>query len=249
MTLSLCTRWNELHWQARASALAVIAAVLLWQSRHTWSIANPTYGWPICFSNVPHENRPEWQPLFLLCDIIVWLLLAGSAVHAAKWWKRRAIPYQFSLAGFMELQAVVAVLFAVGCTESYFRSHYDSGSLMPRFCVWKSGETDVWFDVGLFTDPPSLSLPRIILLLAVASAIYMFGKSSFRLLRSIQDAVMRRRASSLRAEIVIPGFAPSACAETSSANKDTVFSRAVVWALVILVAILSIATLPPPTIH
>lgn len=79
-----------------------------------------------------------------------------------------------TLQGLFALQFVAAIVLALGAAEVYLRAHYDSGVIFPRYAYVKTAGIRIWFDLGLFTDPP-LAWPfsRVAVIFAIGCAVYM----------------------------------------------------------------------------
>jgi hypothetical protein len=86
------------------------------------------------------------------------------------------------------LQFVVAVLSALGCFESHLRALPTYDWIAPKYAAWDWGRAGIWFDIGLFTDPPMAAL-------AVRSAIiFAIGCTVYTLWSLISRAVRHRQA-------------------------------------------------------
>jgi hypothetical protein len=230
--------------------LLVLFAIQWWQARYTWSISNPMYGWPVSFNNVwIGSERPEWHPWLLALDAAVWLILLASVGYALErlWGKTK--PFQFSLGSLFGLQAVLAVLLAVGCAEGFLRANPNNDSIYPKYASWDGGFSEpleairdslfpkharrdlgsvmVGLDIGLFTDPPlRRPLARSAIIFAIGCVVYTVGSLMFR--------AVRRRAAAANS---VPSY------------KVPAIARFVQWTLVVIDVFLLISTSFPPAIR
>ena len=220
--------WASFHWATRISVLLVLFAIQWWQARYTWSIHNPMYGWPVSFNNVWSDGgRGEWHPWLLAFDSAVWLILLVSVGYAVERFWRRSKPFQFTLGSLFGLQAVLAILLALGYAEGHLRAHPNNGSIYPKYACRDLGGETVGLDIGLFTDPPiRWPLARMAIIFGIGCAMYTAGSLTLR--------AVRRRA---------------AVANSLPSNKVPALARVVQWTLVVIDVFFLIGTLFPPVFH
>lgn len=152
--------------------LAVFGAQSWWQSRYIGTREKVIYGWPVPFDHLWY-SRSEWDPGMLALNVFVWLILIGSVGYVVETWWRKPNALQFTIRGLLALQAAVAVVLALACTERYFRAHPNNGSDFPKLARWVAGDWELWLDLGLFTDPPAnWLLVRVTIILAIGCAGY-----------------------------------------------------------------------------
>ena len=249
--------WTRLHWTTRILMLVVLVLLLLWQARYTMSIHNPMYGWPMPFNNVWYDYPSrDWRPMLLIFDAAVWVALAWSVGYVAERWRRRPKLLQFSLRTLFAVQTVVAILLSFGCTEAFLRAHPDNGSMIPAYARWEFRGVSVWFDIGLFTDPPNcMPWIRIPIVLAIGCSVYAAGCLVCGAARRIADR-MQRRPGYCSPPLARPMEEPVGIG--ASQLKDEQFARTekepigvwvLVWLLVVMIVILSMATLGPPMVQ
>ncbi len=228
MTSRLKNLWVSLHWAARIAMLLVLFAVQWWQARYTWSIHNPMYGWPVSFNNVwSATGDGGWHPWLLALDAAVSLILLASVGYTFERLWRKTKPFQFSLGSLFGLQAVVAVLLAIGCTEGYLRAHPNNDSIYPKYASWDLGGLTIGLDIGLFTDPPlDWPLARIAIIFAICCVVYTAGSLIF-------NAVRRRDVAT----------------RSGLSRKEPALARLIQLALAVIDAFLLIAMSFPPTIR
>jgi hypothetical protein len=227
--------WKRLHWATRIAMLAVFFAILWWQARYIWTINNPMYGWPMPFNNVWYRNvQGDWRPSILLVDAPIWLMLTGSVGYTLERWRRRPKRFQTTLGGLFVLQGVVAALCALGCMEGYLRAHPNNGSMWPLYARWDICNVSLWFDLGLFTDPPLYRFPSR---LAIIFAIGCFVYTVIRLLSSTVRRVCGGRVLSTQP---IPN---------ESAQRDPILARIVLVVLAVSIFLFSWGTLLPSTVR
>jgi hypothetical protein len=223
--------------------LAVLLALLWWQSRWMWGIHNPMYGWPMPFNNVWYDNfEGEWRPSILILDIGVWLILAGSVGYVLEGWRRKPDRYQLTPARRRALLAVAGVVFALGCVEIYLRLHPNNEAIVPQYARLDLGHVQIWFDIGLFTAPPFSRLwGRIVIMLAIGCTVYTAGCLS-RILPRVRSAPtgQTERQSVPTQDVVGVEAHPQQTPE---------LARILILLLMIAVALLSVATLFPPAIR
>jgi hypothetical protein len=71
------------------------------------------------------------------------------------------------------LQAVVAIVFAVGGAEAYLRAHPNVFTIVPKYASLDAGSVSLWFDIGLFTDPfDHWPLSRLTIIFAIGCFVY-----------------------------------------------------------------------------
>jgi hypothetical protein len=246
------------HWTTRSSVLAVLVLVLVWQARYTISIHNPMYGWPVPFNNVSYGPRwsLRWRPSLLIFDAAVWLVLAWSVGYVAERWRRRPNLLQFSLRSLFAMQTVVAILLSFGWVEAYLGAHPDYHYMFPRHARWDWSGVTIWLDIGLFTDPPLFwPFVRIPIVLAIGCTVYTAGCLVCSAVQRIADKMHRGpswcspRSACLMDEIA--GIPASQLADERAARpqKEPIGARVLVWLLVVMIVILSMATLGPPTVQ
>ena len=81
-------------------------------------------------------------------------------------------------------QVAVAVVLAMGRTKQYLLAHPDNFWVFPKLARWTLGKTEIWFDLGLFTDPLLDWLPaRMAIIFAIGCAVYTAGCLPFDALR------------------------------------------------------------------
>ncbi len=236
--------------------LAVFLALLWWQSRYTWIIHNPMYGWPIPFNNVWYGGLRQWRPSILILDVAVWLILAGSVGHVLERWRRRPNRLQLTLGSLLLLQAVVAVLLSLGCGEGYLRAHPNNDSIFPKYARWEAGGVDIWFDIGLFTDPPHRwPFARITIVLAIGCTIYTIGYLLWGAMRLAGDVMGGRphthshSAPEPTSSYAAPSTGPRADDRSPHHQKEPGIVRVVAWVLVAIIAFFLATTLFPPAVR
>ncbi len=229
MKFSVARLWTNLHWATRIAMLLVLFAIQLWQARYTWSIDNPMYGWPVSFNNVwVGDARRDWHPWLLAIDATVWIVLLVSVAYALERLRRRIKPFQFGLGSLFGLQAVLAVLLALGCAEGFLRANPNNDSIYPKYASWDFGGVSIGIDVGLFTDPPlRASGARGTIILAIGCVVYTAG--------SLMSRAVRHKTSETMSHL------PSC--------KVPALARLVLWTLAVIDACLLFATSYPPTIR
>lgn len=250
--------WKRLHWSTRIATLGVLVAILLWQSRYTWSVHNPMYGWPMSFKNVPDQLtfKDQWRPLILILDAAVWLAVAAGVGYITERWQRKPKRWQYSAGNLLGLQGVLAVLLSVGCIEEYLRFHPNCKSLFPRYARWEWGGVSVWFDIGLFTDPPQFwALGRIVIIIGIGCAVYSAGSLLCFVVSHIRGVVRGLLNHDLSLVTQLPethGANPvdgMDGADAGCARQDPAIARVVIWILLAIVAFLLLTSLPPTAIR
>lgn len=235
--------------------LVVLAALLWWQARYDLTVIhNPMYGWPMTFNNVWGGSRPEWRPGILLVDSVVWLALAGATGHVFELWRQKPNKHQITIRGLLVLESVTACVLALGCVEQYLRSHADSASLVPKYARWDIGESTIYFDVGLFTDPPR-SWPlipiRITIAFALGCAIFTTGHLLCAACRLAWDRV--RKGHNVRPPSPIDTQSTRTVANHDCTSFDAprapFMASIVIFLLTIAVILLAIYTLFPPMVQ
>jgi hypothetical protein len=255
MAIHLKHRWAELHWATRLSALIVFAALLWWQSRYTWSVHNPMYGWPMPFDNLWYGEslRPELSLTILLLDCGVWVLLAGSAGFFLNRWRLAAYRLRPTLNATLAVVAVVAVILALGCAETYLRKHPNNGSMFPRYARVELGSIDVWFDIGLFTDPMYCwPLVRIVVVFAIGSGIYTVGTLLYRSVQCRCLVSETHKANLAASQSTFGTVARSSLVDDDRAGlscRDPVVVRAAIWTLFVIIGFYFMVWLLCPKIY
>ncbi len=228
MKSSVTHLWTSLHWASCVAMLLVLFAIQWWQARYTWTIRNPTYGWPVSFNNlfIGYE-RPEWNPWFLALDVAVWLVLLASVGYTLERLWTKANPFQFSLGSLCGGLGVIAVLLALGCAEGFLRANPNIFTICPKYASRDLWGVTIGLDLGLFTDPPlDWPLARISIIVAIGCVVYSSGSL-------ILNSVRRR-------DLAMP---------SRLSRKEPVIARFIQLALVVMDAFLLIGTSFPPTIH
>jgi hypothetical protein len=227
--------WKRLHWATRIAMLTVLLAILWWQARYTLAIGNPMYGWPMPFNNVWYEGwHGDWRPSILIVDAPVWLSLTGAVGYTLERWRRKPKRFHMTLGGLFVLQGVAAAVYAIGCIEGYLRAHPNNGSMFPAYARWNIGSVSLWFDLGLFTDPPGCRpLIRLAVILAIGCLVYgmVCGVSS-----------ATRRVCGGRA-------APAESVATENPRRDPLPARIILFVLVVVILLFVWGTLFPPAVR
>jgi hypothetical protein len=229
MIFRLKSLWTSLYWATRIAMLLVLFAIQWWQARYTWSVHNPMYGWPVSFNNVwIGDARRDWHPWLLALDAAVWIALLVSVGYALERLWRKAKPFQFSLGSMFGLQAIVAVVLAIGCAEGFLRENPNVFTIYPKYASCGLGGVTIGLDIGLFTDPPlDWPLARIAIILGIGCVVYTAGSL-------ISRAVWRREA---------------ATSSRVSSYKSPAMARFLLWTLAVIDAFLLIATSYPTMIR
>ena len=205
------------------------------------------YGWPMPFNNVWYKGngQGEWLPSILLLDIVTWLVLAGAAGLVAEGWCRKANRLQISLGSLFVVQIVAALLLALGSAEGYLRAHPNNDSIIPRYGHVNVGGNEVWFDIGLFTDPPLAGLlTRIAIIVAIGCAIFsviqllIYGVERLRRTISGSPAV---------GDVAVP---PHSITDERhcKASGEPIIARIAIWCLLIII-VLSLPSLLPAVVR
>ena len=228
MTFRLKKLWISLNFTTRIAILTVLFAIQWWQARYTWSIHNPMYGWPVSFNNVwIGDMRRAWHPWLLALNAAVWIIVLASVGYTLERLWRKPKPFQFSLGSLFGLQAVLAILFALGSIERFLRAHPNVFTIYPKYACLDLGCVSIGLDLGLFTDPPlRASGVRGTIILAIGCVVYTAGSLMF-------NAVRRREAAT----------------RSGLSRKEPVIGRIIQWTLAVIDAFLLIVTSFPPSIR
>ncbi len=190
MAIHVKTLWTSLHWATRIAMLLVLFAIQWWQARYTWISHDRTYGWPIAFANA--WDAGESYPWLLALDAAVWLVLLASVGYALERLWRKTKPFQFSLGSLFGLQAVVAVLLALGGAERFLRANPSYGWMALDYASSDWGRSGIWFDIELLTDSPlHWPLSRIAIILAIGCVVYTAGSLVSRVVWCREAATLR----------------------------------------------------------
>jgi hypothetical protein len=228
------SKWLDLHWVTRISILSVLVAILSWQSRFIWSIANPMYGWPMPFNNIWYQSPLSWCASILIQDIIIWFIIATAVGYTIEHWVRKNQRWQFYIISLIKLQTVVAVVFVLGCIEKYLRTHLNNESMTPKYVHWNYNNISIWFDIGLFTDPPQFwPLNRIIIIFGIGCVVYiagyilLYGMSHILTIgkRLINHHTQQTETYVVNSQVEIEGR------HSSCPTKDPLIARVVIWIL------------------
>lgn len=249
-------RWQRLHWVTRLSILSVLVAILWWQARYTRSFGNPQYGWPISFDGLWDLNRRP-SLVLLLVDCAVWLMLARSTGYVIETWWRQ--PHRFPLTHHtvISLSIVLVVLLVLGGIEAYFRIHPNNGSITPKYACVNLGSIDIWFDIGLFTDPVyDWPLARIVVIGAIGCTVYTMGRLPYlcaqRCVRSVAALGGREKGTYTHAEApdgtVAATVVPSSDDRVRPACRTPIMARIAIWLLFMILTLWAISWLLFPRV-
>lgn len=230
----------RLHWKTRIAMLLVLMVVLWWQSRYTGSIHNPMYGWPMPFNNVWYRGSFEWRPLVLVLDAAVWTALAASVGAVVERWRQILKTWQFSIIRLLGIQAVAAGILVLGIGEHWLRANPNNGSIIPKYARWEVAGVDVWFDIGLFSDPiHSWPIIRITVILAIGCAIYVGGCTLWSAARRVLYVIMHRK----------PHHQCRIEHSTTVMLEEPIVVRVVYWLMVACVVLMLLTSLFPPMVR
>ena len=138
--------------------------------------------------------------------------------------------------------AVAGVVFALGCVEIYLRLHPNNGSIYPKYARLDLGHVGIWFDIGLFSDPPFSRLwVRIVIMLAIGCAVHTAGCLSRILLHVWSAPTGQTERQSVPTQDVV--------GVEAHPQQTPELARMLILVLMIAVALLSLATLFPPAIR
>jgi hypothetical protein len=175
----------------------VFVALVAWDTRNIWLIHEPMHGWPIPWNNLWYLGHRRWSPRLLLFDVSVWFVLGAAAAYIAARLLSFAMRRQFALSSVLGLLATVAALLSLWRAEDWLRKHPGNDAIVPRYGRINIGGTDVWFDLGLFTDPPDAWLPvRIPIIVSIGCAVVCAVNMSFVLVRAIRNRAYRTNRTS-----------------------------------------------------
>jgi len=252
-------RYIRLHWATKITILVVLVAIQVWQCRLMKGFASPMYGWPAAFNNVWLPRGGQWRPFILLFDAGVWLIIAMGAGLAVERWQRKGRPWRYTLGGSLFFVSVSAFVMAMYSIEQQLRVPPDSPSSHPRRAMWQLpeyghaewGDTDVAFDIGLFTAPVDYwPLTRIVIILALFGAAYTAGWLLYAVTRNVVTVVRStvRWSMSLPAPETkrsgIVSFIPKD-ADLGQLPADPLLARVAIWTLIMILVYLLWRLLPP----
>ena len=245
-------RWCALHWITRVSILSVLVALLSWQSRFTWSIHNPMYGWPMPFANIFYQDGEEWLASILILDAVVWLVMVSSVGYTIEYWQRKKQRWQFNIGSLIVLHTVIAIIIVFGCIEKYLRFHPNNDSLLPLYARWDYGSITIWFDIGLFTDPPQFwLLNRIIIIFGIGCVVYAAVCILCFVIRQIQTIISRLMGYYMPEITQLPEINienssdPRENRNSRCFSKDPLIARVVIWILYAALVFFSLNSLTP----
>ena len=243
------------HWTTRIGKLTVLIAILWWQCRYTETVHNPMYGWPMPFNNLWYRGFDEWNLLILTIDLAVWMVLAASLGVVVERWQRKPNRRKLTISGVIAFQAVLAGLLALAIGEAWLRAHPNNNSVFPVYAQRQFGNLNVWFDIGLFTDPPHRwPLVRIIIVTAMGCAIYLGGSILWGTLQRLVEIVWRWKSRQTPAPQhgssngVIRAIKTPAEDTPSGPNVEPALARVAAWGLIVAIGYLMLTTLLPPSI-
>jgi hypothetical protein len=249
-------KWLNLHWITRIAILVVLLAIMLWQSRFTWSVHNPMYGWPMPFNNIWYQNEIIWRPLILILDAIFWFFIAISVGYTTELWQRKSSRWEYNIGSLYVFLSVISVLISLGCIEWYFRIHPNNESLFPKYMYLEWGWIDAWFDIGLFTDPPIFwPLTRITIIFgigcAVFTAVYILCFVICNITIYMKTLINHNITLSKQSMKIHDGNLshPIEKGHPRCIKKDPLIARAVIWILLSVLVYFFLTSLFPPAIQ
>ena len=181
----------------KLTATCVFVALFAWDTRHTWSFYEPMHGWPMPWNNLWYIEQHVWSPRLLMFDVSLWCVLTAATVYVAGVIARLIAHRQFPLSGIFSLFVVVAVLLSLWRAEEWLQINPGNDSISPRYGRVAIAGRDLWFDLGLFSDPPDAWLAaRISIVLSIGCVVFCALRLTLALVNSLRKQVYRALKSS-----------------------------------------------------
>jgi hypothetical protein len=145
-------RRPDFPWRDVWTVVAVLVVIGLWQTRYTWNVGTPMYGWPFCYENLWYlgQHQSSWRLFF--ADALVWVVISASAVQAARRLRAMSKPVavRFTLRTALLGQATLAVLFALAIAERACHARMGTEGVYPPYGRIGLPNGPICIDVGLF---------------------------------------------------------------------------------------------------